>query len=59
LSWDPELAYQETTAISDEVRGTLDKSPFGRGQNTIGPDTDDYGDLTPPLNMAQLMPASG
>ncbi|MFI0717587.1 glycoside hydrolase family 3 C-terminal domain-containing protein [Streptomyces sp. NPDC021224] len=54
MSWDPELTYQETTAISDEVRGTLDKSLFGKGQNNIGPDIDDYGDLTfwaPTVNM--------
>ncbi|HEX6521123.1 MAG TPA: hypothetical protein VF070_14120, partial [Streptosporangiaceae bacterium] len=25
MSWDPQLVYQETTAISDEARGFLDK----------------------------------
>ena len=38
--------YQETTAISDEVRGFLDKSLWGTGQNNLGPSADDYGDLT-------------
>jgi beta-glucosidase-like glycosyl hydrolase len=38
--------YQETTAISDEARGFLDKSLFGTGQNNLGPDVNDYGDLT-------------
>ncbi|MFG1805648.1 glycoside hydrolase family 3 C-terminal domain-containing protein [Streptomyces sp. NPDC049040] len=54
MSWDPELTYQETTAISDEVRGFLDKSLWGTGQNNIGPSVSDYGDLTfwaPTVNM--------
>ncbi|WP_203919451.1 glycoside hydrolase family 3 C-terminal domain-containing protein [Rugosimonospora africana] len=46
MSWDPGLMYQETTAISDEARGFLDKSLFGTGQNNLGPDVNDYGDLT-------------
>ncbi|SEP43474.1 glycoside hydrolase family 3 C-terminal domain-containing protein [Amycolatopsis saalfeldensis] len=46
MSWDPALTYSETTAISDEARGFLDKSLFGTGQNNIGPDVNDYGDLT-------------
>ncbi|NUR60594.1 MAG: beta-glucosidase [Catenulispora sp.] len=46
MSWDPALIYQETTAISDEVRGELDKSLWGVGQNNIGPSKDDYGSLT-------------
>jgi beta-glucosidase-like glycosyl hydrolase len=46
MSWDPALVYQETTAISDEARGFLDKSLFGTGQNNLGPDVNDYGDLT-------------
>jgi beta-glucosidase len=46
MSWDPSLTYDETTAISDEARGFLDKSLFGTGQNNIGPDVSDYGDLT-------------
>ncbi|NUS16396.1 MAG: beta-glucosidase [Streptomyces sp.] len=54
MSWDPELTYQETTAISDEARGFLDKSLYGKGQNNIGPSASDYGDLTfwaPTVNM--------
>jgi beta-glucosidase len=46
MSWDPSLTYAETTAISDEARGFLDKSLFGTGQNNIGPNVNDYGDLT-------------
>jgi beta-glucosidase-like glycosyl hydrolase len=46
MSWDPSLTYAETTAISDEARGFLDKSLFTTGQNNIGPDVNDYGDLT-------------
>ncbi|HEV2345284.1 MAG TPA: glycoside hydrolase family 3 N-terminal domain-containing protein, partial [Actinocrinis sp.] len=46
MSWDPGLVYQETTAISDEARGFLDKSLFGTGQNNLGPSSGDYGDLT-------------
>src|SRR4051794_36342445 len=37
MSWDPSLVYDETTAISDEARGFLDKSLFSTGQNNIGP----------------------
>ena len=54
MSWDPQLTYQETTAISDEARGFLDKSLYGTGQNNIGPSVNDYGDLTfwaPTVNM--------
>jgi beta-glucosidase-like glycosyl hydrolase len=46
MSWDPNLTYQETTAISDEARGELDKSLWGTGQNNIGPAKSDYGSLT-------------
>ncbi len=46
MSWDPSLVYQETTAISDEARGELDKSLWGVGQNNIGPSASDYGSLT-------------
>ena len=46
MSWDKDLMYQESTAISDEVRGFLDKSLFGTGQNNLGPSADDYGSLT-------------
>jgi beta-glucosidase len=54
MSWDPQLTYQETTAISDEARGFLDKSLYGTGQNNLGPSASDYGDLTfwaPTVNM--------
>ncbi|HZC51977.1 MAG TPA: glycoside hydrolase family 3 C-terminal domain-containing protein, partial [Mycobacterium sp.] len=54
MSWDPKLTYQETTAISDEARGFLDKSLFNNGQNNLGPSASDYGDLTfwaPTVNM--------
>ncbi|KAA2252257.1 beta-glucosidase [Solihabitans fulvus] len=46
MSWDPDLVYQETTAISDEARGMLDKSLWGVAQNNIGPDKNGYGSLT-------------
>jgi beta-glucosidase-like glycosyl hydrolase len=54
MSWDPQLIYQETTAISDESRGFLDKSLWGTGQNNLGPSRNDYGMLTywaPTVNM--------
>src|SRR5262245_42663143 len=54
MSWDPQLVYQETTAISDEARGFLDKSLWGTGQNNLGPSPNDYGMLTywaPTVNM--------
>ncbi|HLI39113.1 MAG TPA: glycoside hydrolase family 3 N-terminal domain-containing protein, partial [Streptosporangiaceae bacterium] len=54
MSWDPQLVYQETTAISDEARGFLDKSLWGTGQNNLGPSKSDYGMLTywaPTVNM--------
>jgi len=41
MSWDKALIYQETTAISDEVRGELDKSLFGTGQNNLGASASD------------------
>ncbi|HJP77857.1 MAG TPA: glycoside hydrolase family 3 C-terminal domain-containing protein [Pseudonocardiaceae bacterium] len=46
MSWDPSLVYAETSAISDEARGFLDKSLFGTGQNNLGPSASDYGSLT-------------
>ena len=46
MTWDPGLVYQETTAISDEARGFLDRSLFGTGQHNLGPDPRDYGELT-------------
>ena len=54
MSWDPQLVYNETTAISDEARGFLDKSLWNTGQNNIGPSRSDYGSLTyfaPTVNM--------
>src|SRR5450756_1901695 len=57
MSWDPSLVYEETTAISDEARGFLDKSLFGTGQNNIGPDVNNYGSLTywaPTVNMDRV-----
>jgi beta-glucosidase len=54
MAWDPQLTYQETTAISDEARGFLDKSLWGTAQNNLGPSADDYGMLTywaPTVNM--------
>ncbi len=46
MSWDRDLIYRETTAISDEARGFLDKSLWGAGQNNLGPSASDYGSLT-------------
>jgi len=46
MSWDRSLVYAETTAISDEARGFLDKSLWDTGQNNIGPDASNYGSLT-------------
>ncbi|MCX5208435.1 glycoside hydrolase family 3 C-terminal domain-containing protein [Kitasatospora sp. NBC_00240] len=54
MSWDKDLMYQETTAISDEARGYLDKSLFGVAPNNIGRSKSDYGSLTfwaPTVNM--------
>jgi beta-glucosidase len=54
MSWDPRLVYNETTAISDEARGELDPSLWGKAQNNLGPSPDDYGALTfwaPTVNM--------
>ncbi|MEU8632553.1 glycoside hydrolase family 3 C-terminal domain-containing protein [Amycolatopsis sp. NPDC048633] len=54
MSWDPGLIYEETTAISDEARGFLDKSLFGVAQNNLGDSRDNYGHLTywaPTINL--------
>jgi beta-glucosidase-like glycosyl hydrolase len=56
MSWDKDLIYKETTAISDEARGLLDKSLWGTGQNNLGPSKDDYGMLTywaPTVNLSR------
>ena len=50
----PAADLPETTAISDEARGMLDKSLWGTAQNNLGPSTSDYGSLTywaPTVNM--------
>ena len=46
MSWDPTMMYAESTAISDEARGFLDKSLWGRRANNLGPSRNDYGSLT-------------
>ncbi len=46
MTWDPQLTYEETTAISDETRGFLDKSLWGNANNNIGPSKNDYGSLS-------------
>ncbi len=54
MSWDPALIYAETSAISDEARGYLDKSLWNAGNNNLGPSPQDYGSLTffaPTVNM--------
>ncbi|MEV6116480.1 glycoside hydrolase family 3 C-terminal domain-containing protein [Streptomyces sp. NPDC052109] len=54
MTWDKQLMYQETQAISDEARGFLDKSLWGTGQNNLGNSADNYGSLTywaPNVNM--------
>src|SRR3954464_8316500 len=54
LAWDPSLMRRETTAISDEARGFLDPSLFGKSQNDLGPSAGAYGSLfyfAPTLNM--------
>src|SRR4051794_40276046 len=54
LAWDPALMRRETTAISDEARGFLDPSLYGRSQNNLGPDAGAYGSLfyfAPTVNM--------
>jgi beta-glucosidase len=56
MSWDKGLIYKETTAVSDEARGLLDKSLWGTGQNNLGPSKDDYGMLTywaPTVNLSR------
>jgi beta-glucosidase-like glycosyl hydrolase len=54
MSWDPKLIYRETQAISDEARGFLDKSLWGKAQNNLGSSRKNYGLLTywaPTINM--------
>jgi beta-glucosidase-like glycosyl hydrolase len=45
LTWDPALLRRVTTAISDEARGFLDPSLFGKAQNNLGPEPGRYGSL--------------
>ncbi|MBK5262864.1 MAG: glycoside hydrolase family 3 C-terminal domain-containing protein [Peptostreptococcaceae bacterium] len=54
MSWDPNLIYLESEAISDEARGFVDKSLFNVGQNNLGDSKDNYGNLiywAPTINM--------
>ncbi len=54
MTWDPQLVYKETTAISDEARGFLDPALWNKAQNDLGPSPKDYGNLTywaPTVNM--------
>jgi beta-glucosidase len=54
LTWDPTLVRRETADISDEARGFLDPSLFGKSQNDLGPSAGDYGSLfyfAPTVNM--------
>jgi beta-glucosidase len=54
MTWDPQLMYHETSAISDEARGFLAKPLWDREQNNLGPSRWDYGVLTyfaPTVNM--------
>jgi beta-glucosidase len=54
LAWDPALTLRETSAISDEARGFLDPSLFGKTGNDLGPTAGAYGSLfyfAPTVNM--------
>jgi beta-glucosidase len=54
MSWNPQLVYQEGSAIAQEARGFVDPSLWGSGQNNLGPSPSDYGALTyfaPTVNM--------
>ena len=54
MTWDPTLMYNESSAISDEIRGSLDPSLWGVAPNNLGPASSDYGALTfwaPTVNM--------
>lgn len=56
LTWNPELMRRETSAISDEARGELDKSLFGKAENDIGNAATNYGNLVywaPTVNLAR------
>jgi len=45
LTWNRQLIYREMQAVSDEARGFLDKSLFGKATNDLGPYRSDYGSL--------------
>src|SRR3954452_753167 len=54
LAWDTKLMRRVTSAISDEARGFLDPSLFGKSQNDLGPAAGAYGSLfyfAPTVNM--------
>jgi beta-glucosidase-like glycosyl hydrolase len=54
LAWDPALSRRVSNAISDEARGFLDPSLYGKSQNDLGPDAGAYGSLfyfAPTVNM--------
>jgi beta-glucosidase len=54
LAWDPALQRRAASAISDEARGFLDPSLFGKSQNDLGPDAGRYGSLfyfSPTVNL--------
>ena len=56
MTWNPALMRRETSAISDEARGALDKSLFGNAQNNIGSSASGYGNLfywSPTVNIAR------
>lgn len=56
MTWNPELMRRETAAISDEVRGVLDKSLFGKAENNIGNSVTNPGNLVywaPTVNIAR------
>jgi beta-glucosidase-like glycosyl hydrolase len=45
MAWDPALERRVSNAISDEARGFLDPSLFGKSQNDLGPQAGAYGSL--------------
>lgn len=56
MTWNPELMRRETSAISDEARGALDRSLFGNGENNIGDSAGNYGNLfywAPTVNISR------
>ena len=54
MSWNPQLVYEEGSAIAQEARGFVDPSLYGTAQNNLGPSASDYGALSyfaPTVNM--------